>query len=106
VIGLYPEAGWETVTALFLPETTDSLFLRLRPSDGNSEVIETASRAYRRNGKWVTCSIAGYEALFRSISENLCDTVAAMWCLFDQSEKAFSYNKRTMDRAMGPFSPF
>jgi hypothetical protein len=34
VIGLYPEAGWETVTALFLPETTDSLFLRLRPSDG------------------------------------------------------------------------
>jgi hypothetical protein len=32
VIGLYPEAGWETVTALVLPETTDSLFLRLRPS--------------------------------------------------------------------------
>ncbi len=33
MIGLYPEAGWETVTALFLPETTDSLFLRLRPSE-------------------------------------------------------------------------
>ena len=32
MIGLYQEPGWETVTALFLPETTDSLFLRLRPS--------------------------------------------------------------------------
>jgi hypothetical protein len=32
VIGLYQEPGWETVTALFLPETTDSLFLRLRAS--------------------------------------------------------------------------
>jgi hypothetical protein len=28
VIGLCQEPGWETVTALFLPETTDSLFLR------------------------------------------------------------------------------
>jgi hypothetical protein len=36
VISLYPEAGWETVTALVLPETTDSLFLRLRPSHGLS----------------------------------------------------------------------
>ena len=34
MIGLYQEPGWETVTALFLPETTDSLFLRLRPSHG------------------------------------------------------------------------
>jgi hypothetical protein len=32
VIGPYQEPGWETVTALFSPETTDSLFLRLRPS--------------------------------------------------------------------------
>jgi hypothetical protein len=32
VIGLYQEPGWETVTELFLPETTDSLILRLRPS--------------------------------------------------------------------------
>jgi hypothetical protein len=35
VIGLYQEPGWETVTVLFLPETTDSLFLRLRPSHGH-----------------------------------------------------------------------
>ena len=34
MIGLYQELGWETVTALFLPETTDSLFLPLRPSHG------------------------------------------------------------------------
>jgi hypothetical protein len=34
VIGLYHEPGWENVTALFLPETTDSLFLRLRRSHG------------------------------------------------------------------------
>jgi hypothetical protein len=34
VIGLYQEPGGETVTALYLPETTDSLFLRLRPSHG------------------------------------------------------------------------
>jgi hypothetical protein len=30
VIGLYQEPGREAVTALFFPETTDSLFLRLR----------------------------------------------------------------------------
>jgi len=41
--------------------------------------------------------------LFRSIPENLCDTVAAMWCLLDSRAKTFSYNKRAMDRAMGPF---
>jgi hypothetical protein len=34
VIGLYQEPSWETITALFLPETADSLFLRLRPSHG------------------------------------------------------------------------
>jgi hypothetical protein len=28
VIGRYQEPGWETVTALFLPETADSLFLQ------------------------------------------------------------------------------
>ena len=40
MIGLYQEPGWETVTALFLPETTDSLFLRLRPSlTGNPSII-------------------------------------------------------------------
>lgn len=38
MIGLYPEAGWETVTALFLPETRDSSFLRLRPSHGQTGV--------------------------------------------------------------------
>ena len=27
-------SGWKTVTALFLPETSHLLFLRLRPSDG------------------------------------------------------------------------
>jgi hypothetical protein len=36
VIGLYQEPGWETETALFLLETTDSLFLRWRPSHGGS----------------------------------------------------------------------
>jgi hypothetical protein len=36
VIGLYQEPGWKTVTVLFLPETTDSLFLRLRPSHGQA----------------------------------------------------------------------
>jgi hypothetical protein len=36
VIGLYQEPGWETVTVLFLTETTDSLFLRLRPSHGQA----------------------------------------------------------------------
>lgn len=36
MIGLYQEPGWETVTALFLPETTDLLFLRLT---GNPSII-------------------------------------------------------------------
>jgi hypothetical protein len=49
--------------------------------------------------------IAGGSLLSRSTSENLWDTMAAMWCLFDPGAKAFSYNKRTMDRAMGPFWP-
>ena len=36
MIGLYQEPGWETVTALFLRETTDLLFLRLT---GNPSII-------------------------------------------------------------------
>ena len=28
-----------------------------------------------------------------------------MWCLSDSEREVFSYNKRTMDRAMGPFLP-
>ena len=39
MIGLYPEAGWETVTALFLAETSDLLFLRLRPNEGPTRMI-------------------------------------------------------------------
>jgi hypothetical protein len=39
-LGLYQEPGGETVTALFLPETTDSLFLR--PSHG---------QPFRKSGK-------------------------------------------------------
>ena len=34
MIGLYQELDGETATALFLPATTDSLFLRFRPSHG------------------------------------------------------------------------
>jgi hypothetical protein len=38
------------------------------------------------------------------------DCVATAWRLRGvcgtAERKAFSYNKRTMDRAMGPFSPF
>jgi len=41
--------------------------------------------------------------LFLVISANLWDTAIAMWSAELQSEKVFSYNKRTMDRAMGPF---
>jgi hypothetical protein len=53
----------------------------------------------------VIYGIAGSEVLFRSIHEYLCDTVAAMWYLLDSRAKGISYNKRTMDRAMGPFWP-
>jgi hypothetical protein len=37
VIGLYQEPGWETVTALFLPETTDLLFLRLTDNPSRTD---------------------------------------------------------------------
>jgi hypothetical protein len=46
VIGLYQEPGWEIVTALFLPETTDSLFLRLRPTN------QQVSLGGAIRGKW------------------------------------------------------
>ena len=42
---------------------------------------------------------------FLSIPTNLWDTVAIVLCPCDSRAKAFSYNKRTMDRAMGPFWP-
>jgi hypothetical protein len=35
----------------------------------------------------VTYIIAGSQMLFRSIPENLCDSVAAMWCLLDSRAK-------------------
>jgi len=54
---------------------------------GNPEVIETVSRRTEEIER-VTRGIAGSEVLFRSISENLCDTVAAMWCLFDSRAKS------------------
>ena len=47
MIGLYQEPGWETVTALFLPETTDSLFLRLRPSHGPTGSWHLKNRNFR-----------------------------------------------------------
>jgi hypothetical protein len=41
----------------------------------------------------------------RSSPANLWDTVVAMWVCGTRERSAFSYNKRTMDRAMGPFLP-
>jgi len=43
------------------------------------------------------------ESAFFSIPTNLWDTVVTVLCLCDSGAKAISYNKRTMDRAMGPF---
>ena len=65
MIGLYQEPAWETVTALFLPETTDSLFLRLRPSHGRlfpnprDERVADDPPAIRK--RYGAC-IAGYDA--------------------------------------------
>jgi hypothetical protein len=43
-------------------------------------------------------------ACFSQLSlSNLWDTIVAMWVCGAPERKAFSYNKRTMDRAMGPF---
>jgi hypothetical protein len=40
---------------------------------------------------------------FFSIPMSLWDTVVTVMCPWDSRAKAFSYNKRTMDRAMRPF---
>jgi hypothetical protein len=49
VIGLYQEPDWETVTVLFLAETTDSLFLRLRPSHERAVGINREPNALRHS---------------------------------------------------------
>jgi hypothetical protein len=41
--------------------------------------------------------------VFSRSRPNLWDTVVAVWVCVTIERKAFSYNKRTMDRAMGPF---
>jgi hypothetical protein len=53
VIGLSQEPGWETVTVLFLPETTDSLFLRLRPSHGLNRPISARSHGVWDDGRFL-----------------------------------------------------
>ncbi len=50
--------------------------------------FEIRKPAYRRDGKAVTYGIPGSQVLFRSIPEDLCDTVAAMWCLLDSTAKS------------------
>jgi hypothetical protein len=61
-----------------------SLFL----DDGQTGSNPDGKPAYRRSGKGVTYGIAGSQVFFRSISENRCDTVAAVWCLLDFRTKS------------------
>ena len=53
--------------------------------------------------KWIVDRSTDETPAVEEAPANLWDTMAAMWCLFDPGAKIFSYNKRTMDRAMGPF---
>lgn len=64
------------------------------------EVVETASgRAEEKRKRGDLGDRRKLGAFSRPISANLWDTMAATWCLFVGllREKAFSYNKRTMD---------
>jgi hypothetical protein len=67
--------------------------------------LREAKRVYRGNRKAVACGTAVCWVLFSIHPVNLWDTVVAMCVSWTPERKAFSYNKRTMDRAMGPFSP-
>src|SRR5207244_2273912 len=72
------------------------------PRRTNREVKSLNLRAIRRRINHPE-PYAG--AFPRSIPANLWDTVFAMWFCAIRRRKAFSYNKRTMDRAMRPFWP-
>src|SRR6267378_3120680 len=58
--------------------------------DGQPGSDRDGKPAYRRNRKAVTYDIARSQVVFRSIPANLCDTVAAMWCLLDSRAKSAS----------------
>jgi hypothetical protein len=68
VIGLYQEPGLETVTALFLPVTTDSLFLRLRPSHGHAEITGVTSHCYFQLAVYHPPAISPLPALVLSLA--------------------------------------
>jgi len=76
---------------------------RLR-SNGQPGSIREGKAAYRRNGKAVDLRYRGKLGAF-----SIHPRESMRYCGRDvvslglQSEKAFSYNKRTMDWAMGPF---
>jgi hypothetical protein len=59
---------------------------RLERVTGNLEVIQMA---YRRNGKGVTYGYRTKLGLFRSISENLCDTASASAVRWTPERKGF-----------------
>jgi hypothetical protein len=69
------------------------------PDDGQN-IIQTASRRTEENGN------RGGHVLSRSSSENLmrCRRPPRRVC-WTPEQKAFSYNKRTMDWAVRPFWP-
>lgn len=65
----------------------------------NPEVIETAMGRTEEMER----QRLGGRCFSRFISANLWDTVSRYGVSGTPERKTFSYNKRTMDRAMGPF---
>jgi len=78
--------------------------IAITPVDGANWKSRDSKRAYRSNGKTVYSRYRKRLGDFsRSIPANLWDTVVAMGVRWIPERKAFSYNKRTTDRAMEPF---
>jgi hypothetical protein len=78
--------------------------IAITPVDGADRTSRDTKPAYRRNGKAVYLRYCRRLRDFLDPSQRIygilrsrCESVGL------QSEKAFSYNKRTMDWAMGPF---
>ena len=55
-----------------------------------TEVIQTASRRTEEMERGVLTVSRESRVFFRSISQNLCDTLTAVWCLLDFRTKGLS----------------